>query len=179
MLRTKTQEEGENDLHLQMPGDWSATMYPEIFGVSEQWIMLVSLIVQLAKEKEGNNLQNEGIGLSLKGFLERAKAIEALINRLQRPNTDPQLSNLLDAMQNALSIYFYRRIHNIDASVLQTKVESVRRCLSRIESTQSMTVYGAARFIWPAFIAACEAEHPEAQLAFSGWFKVYQIVTLD
>ncbi|KAJ6110546.1 hypothetical protein N7486_002781 [Penicillium sp. IBT 16267x] len=35
MLRVRDREEGENDLHLERPGLFSATLYPEIFGVPE------------------------------------------------------------------------------------------------------------------------------------------------
>jgi hypothetical protein len=33
-------------------------------------------------------------------------------------------------------------------------------------------VHGSAGFIWPAFIAACEAEDPKIQESFSAWFEV-------
>jgi hypothetical protein len=172
MLRVKNQDEGENDLHLQIPGEWAATLYPDIFGVPEQWILLVSLIIQLGKEKDADRPHNESIGLSVQGFLERAKAVETLISQLQPPlGADPDLVSLLKAMKNALSIYFYKRILNVDSSMLKTNVENVQNSLPLLQSSQPDSVYGTARFIWPAFIAACEAEPPEIRLAFSAWFR--------
>jgi len=33
-------------------------------------------------------------------------------------------------------------------------------------------VHGSAGFIWPAFIAACEAEDVEVQESFTTWFEI-------
>jgi hypothetical protein len=52
MTKVKGQHDGENDLHLEHPGLWSATLYPEIFGIPEQWIATLSLVIRLGKEKE-------------------------------------------------------------------------------------------------------------------------------
>lgn len=182
MLRIKGQEEGENDLHLQHPGVWSATLYPEIFAVPEQYIFLLSLIIRLEKEMDGTEHQNTADTLSLKQFFSRAKAVERCIKQLREPtqatNTKNPLhvsqniqDNLLDAMQHALAIYFYRKIYNLDPSMLQPKVIGVRDCLLRFESAGSDMAYGSARLIWPAFVAACEAEDPEVQVSFSDWFQ--------
>lgn len=171
MLRTKTREEGENDLHLQIPGEWSATLYPEIFGVPEQWILLVSLIIQLAKEKDDDNQLFHRSKLSVKDFLHRAKAIETAISRLQRSASDPELDNLLEAMRHALAIYFYRRIYDVDSSMLQQKVASICECLQRSDEIVSPAAHGAARFIWPAIVAAREAESIENQVCLTNWFQ--------
>ncbi|KAJ9655260.1 hypothetical protein H2201_008845 [Coniosporium apollinis] len=95
MLKVKGQEEGENDLHLQLPGIWSATLYPEIFGVPEPWILLVSLVIRLGREKDAAEQQDVTDALSLKDFVSRAKAVERCINRLQRPDgtTDTPLNH--------------------------------------------------------------------------------------
>lgn len=176
MLKVKCQDEGENDLHLQKPGVWSGTLYPEIFGVPEQWLMIVSLIIRLGKEKEGIGDQAGDRTtvdmMSLRDFLSQAKATERYLLRLQRPGYNAELNNLLDAMQNALIIYFYRRIYDVDASMLQPWVSRVRDCLMRLDSnSDSQPIYGAARYVWPAFIAACEAEDSAVQASFSNWFR--------
>jgi hypothetical protein len=176
MLKVKCQDEGENDLHLQKPGVWPATLYPEIFGVPEQWLMIVSLIIRLGNEKESIGVQandrTNADAMSLRDFLSQAKATERFIHRLQRPSYNAELDSLLDAMQNALIIYFYRRIYDVDGSMLQPWVYRVRECLIRLESkSDPQPIYGAARYVWPAFIAACEAEDAEVQASFSNWFR--------
>ncbi|KAE8341996.1 hypothetical protein BDV24DRAFT_174112 [Aspergillus arachidicola] len=172
MMEVKSQEDGENDLHLERPGIFSATLYPEIFGVPESWVQLLSLVIRLGREKdiaESHDLPNP---LTLKDFSSRAKAIERRINNLERPGQaqlDEHLSNMLDAMYQALSIYFYRRVYDMEASMLQQKVIAVRDCLWRC--ADPTVLHASAGFIWAAFIAACEADDRELQMSFSKWFK--------
>lgn len=183
MLRIKGQEEGENDLFLELPGIWSATLYPEIFAIPERYIFLLSLVIRLGKEMDGAEDQTSTSARSLKEFMGRAKAVERCINQLRHSRHTGETSNaqqdvpqqlpdnLLDAMQHALAIYFYRRIYDVDPLMLQPKVLGIRDCLMRFESGGSD--YGAVRLIWPAFMAACEAEDPEIQATFSNWFQHY------
>ncbi|KAK2594841.1 hypothetical protein QQS21_007469 [Conoideocrella luteorostrata] len=187
MLTAKGKEEGENDLHLQIPGIWSATLYPEIFGIPEIQLFLLSLVIRLGKEKELAEQQDGPGVLSLKEFMRRARSIERWINRLQclrqvselAPDKQdeqmmaPQalLDNLLTAMQQALTIYFYRRIYDIEPGMLQQNVVAVRDCLLRVESADNGLGTGCSRFVWPAYVAACEAQDPALRASFSSWFK--------
>ncbi|KAE8161947.1 fungal-specific transcription factor domain-containing protein [Aspergillus tamarii] len=172
MMEVKSQEDGENDLHLERPGIFSATLYPEIFGVPEPWVLLLSLVIRLGREKdiaESHVLPNP---LPLKDFSSRAKAIERRINNLERPSQaqlDKHLDNMLDAMYQALSIYFYRRVYDMESSMLQQKVIAVRDCLW--QCADPTVLHASAGFIWAAFIAACEADDGELQMSFSKWFK--------
>lgn len=195
MLRAKGAKESENDLHLQLPGAWSKTLYPEIFGVPEPYLILLSLTIRLGREKElveqnGAGADGEG-GISLQDFTRCAKSLERCINQIKRFSQDeafltttarpiPQneLENTLEAMQHALAIYFYRRIYDVDAALLLPKVVGVRDCLLRFRgdgndngNDDNANVYGSARLIWPAFIAACEAEDPDVQASFAAWFR--------
>lgn len=185
MLRVRDREEGENDLHLERPGMFSATLYPEIFGIPETWMILLSMIIRLGTEKDVTEQQDNPNGLNLKDFISRAKALEDYMNQLERPSqaafglgthqssVDRHiLENMLQAMRQALAIYFYRRIYDLDASMLQQKVIDVRNCLLECEYADSSVVHGSAGFIWPAFIAACEAEDPKVQESFSAWFSI-------
>ncbi|OGM45114.1 hypothetical protein ABOM_006687 [Aspergillus bombycis] len=172
MLEVKSQEDGENDLHLERPGIFSATLYPEIFGVPEPWVLLLSLVIRLGREKDIAESQDQSNPLTLKDFSGRAKAIERRINNLERPSQaqlDGHVSNMLDAMYDALSIYFYRRVYDMETSMLQQKVTAVRDCLWRC--ADPTVLYASAGFIWAAFIAACEAEDLELQMSFAKWFK--------
>ncbi|KAL2698473.1 hypothetical protein AAEP93_009861 [Penicillium crustosum] len=178
MMRVRGQEEGENDLHLERPGFWSDTLYPEIFGIPEAWVLLLSQVVRLGKEKDAAEADDASNCISLKEFIGRAKTLEDYINNLPLPSLEniqseldhEIIENMLNAMQNALAIYFYRRIHDVDASLLQKKVLGVLDRLLRCEHRDSSVVHGSAGFIWPAFIAACEAEDPLVQASFSDWF---------
>lgn len=184
MLRVRDREEGENDLHLERPGLFSATLYPEIFGIPEAWLLLLSLVIRLGTEKNGAEQQDSANNLNLKDFISRAKNLEDYINQLQGPSPIPTLTNnqspvdqhilenMLEAMRHALAIYFYRRIYNLNPTMLQQKVVKVRDCLFQCQYADSSVVHGSAGFIWPAFIAACEAEDPKVQDSFTTWFEI-------
>lgn len=184
MLRVKCREEGENDLHLQNPGFWPKTLYPEIFGLPERYVFALSLVIRLGQWRDEARHQNAADALSLKDFLSRAKTVERYIKQLYQPNqgldafsmdqfeaSEPMLNDLLLAMQHALTIYFHRRIYDVEADVLQAHVVGVRDCLLRSEAAGADTIYGLARLLWPAFIAACEAEDPQVQASFAVWFQ--------
>lgn len=184
MLRVRDQEEGENDLHLERPGLFSATLYPEIFGIPEPWLVLLSLVIRLGTEKDDAEQEHRASNLNARDFTSRAKALEDCIIQLQYPSQGDAafpnhlscteqhiLGNMLEALRNALAIYFYRRIYDLSASMLQEKVGKVLGCLLQCEYADSSVVHGSASFIWPAFIAACEAEDPCTQESFSSWFE--------
>lgn len=49
----------------------------------------------------------------------------------------------------------------------------MRNWLFRYEHADPTMVFGYVAYIWPAFIAACEAEDQEVQASFSTWFLVF------
>lgn len=183
MLKVKGQVEGENDLHLQHPGIWSATLYPEIFGVPELHLFMLSLVIRLAREK----VQNQEEAIPLKEFMARAKAVERWIKQLHvlrqsiwmaETPTDPEqqqsvnlLNSLADTMQHALSVYFYRRIYDLDPAMLGKHVLGVRDRLLEFDASDVGMGYGSLRLIWPAFVAACETDDGEIRSSFVGWFE--------
>lgn len=184
MLVVKTQEEGENDLLLERPGTWYATLYPEIFGIPERLILLLSLAIRLGREKDAAEREGAACRFGLQEYLSRARALERCILQVQettefsaddtpRPGrTDKaKLVALISATRHALEIYFYRRVYNVDASLLQHKVASVMWLISRPDSAGSPRHRGSLCLLWPAFIAACEAEDPGLQRSFSAWFE--------
>ena len=185
MSVVKSHEVGENDLHLGCLGDYPPTLYSEIFGVPESWMLLLSMTIRLGKEKDSAESGDTSDVPNLRSFATRAKAIGRRIHQLQRlkiENTSPTssaqsqsdlqvLDKMLDAVQQALVIYFYRRIYDMDASMLQQKVVGVRDSRLRCEAADPSVVHGSVGFIWPAFLAACEAEDPGVQLSFSHWLK--------
>lgn len=187
MLKVKCQEEGENDLHLEIPGVWSATLYPEIFGMPELHVFLLSLAIRLTREKNRDGEKISVNNLGLKEFLSRSKAVESCINRLHKyqeqswfanalrdlENQQPAflLDGLSKTMQHALAIYFYRKVYDLDSTMLQQNVLGVRDCLLHLDAADTGEGYGSLRLVWPAFIAACEADDLEVRASFSQWFE--------
>jgi hypothetical protein len=183
MLRVKGQEEGENDLHLKYPGVWTATQYPEIFGIPEIYIFLLSAIIRLGRWKEEAFAGSLATGL--KEYMRGAKEIETFLLRLKHkpesvavaPLIDPEqqhcqalLETLSSAMQQALMIHFYRKVYDVDSSTLQSQVKAVSECLRRCETLSEGAGYGSMRLIWPAYIAAVEATDTDLRKEFTTWF---------
>ncbi|CAN8104349.1 unnamed protein product [Discula destructiva] len=177
MTVVKDQIEGENDLHIARPGLFPSTMYPEIFGIPETCFFFWSQIIRLGNEKDLAEQDTESDPTPLRGFTNRAKAIERGINQLQdkalvRQEDDSRiLTSLLDGMQSALRLYFYRRIYDVSSSMLQPIVISVRNWLFDYDQANPDFLHGSFGLMWPAFIAACEADGAELQSSFRLWFR--------
>jgi hypothetical protein len=180
MRRVKSKQEGENDLHLEVPGIWKSTLYPEIFGIQEIYVLLQSAIIRLGQFKEDRENTS---GTGLREFMGRAKAVERRIHQLkgvsqalmpEREHLEhqPLLEILCTAMQQALTIYFYRTLYDVEPIMLQAEVAGVRDCLVRFEMVEGEDGYGSARLAWPAFIAAKEAMDDGMRMEFVNWFEV-------
>ncbi|KAJ5978479.1 hypothetical protein N7501_001821 [Penicillium viridicatum] len=173
----------QRDLHLAIPGRWSSTLFPTLYGIDEIFLMLLSQVIRLANERDLSMMSDAAESrLSLKEFWTRAKGLEKAIDHLLS-TTDPSCVQPYDgtlavvmtataqAMYTALSIFFHRRIYEIDPIMLQGKVAAIRGYLIQIQQEETHQKDSSnAALIWPAFITACEAVSPELQVFFSSWF---------
>jgi arginine metabolism regulation protein II len=50
-LEEKTIEISQNDLHIELPGKWEYTLYPDIYGLPESFMSLLSQTIRLANER--------------------------------------------------------------------------------------------------------------------------------
>ncbi|KAJ3544818.1 hypothetical protein NM208_g2846 [Fusarium decemcellulare] len=180
MIKPKTLEEGENDLHLETPGLWNNTLYSDVYEIPESFLVLLSQVIRLANETPGQSTT-----LSWSEFSTRAKDLESCICQWNPRQTITDSDNLTghsdadagvveimhQALQRALCIYFYRRIYDVDASVLQGHVRDVRDALLKCAANATSPVGFTAAFVWPGFIAACEALDLQLQNDFSAWFE--------
>lgn len=180
----------ENDMHFEIPGKWDSSMYPEIFGIPEPLLICLAHTTRLANERQVSNSGHTSNVLGLKEFLERAHSLERYICRWQPPKflsqNEPShsldtsiqtehdfiISHMMMAMHKALLIYFYRRIYDADATIMQQHVEHIRELLSECSQFDVSAIYQAGSFVWVAFIAACEALNPATQDWFSAWFDI-------
>ncbi|KAM0208976.1 hypothetical protein ACHAQI_006672 [Fusarium lateritium] len=176
----KTDEVGYSDIHLEIQGQWSQTLYPVIYGIPESLMTLLSQTVSLSNEKKRLETVarcNPGISEAL------AKHTKTLENRIwawtstlapsesteASSGTDqdllahPQVRSMTLAIHQALIIYFYRRVYDMNAMILQDLVKKtldyLEPCLSELIDDQDF----ATSLAWPAFVAACEAVSPELQ----------------
>ncbi|KAF5011256.1 hypothetical protein FDECE_2609 [Fusarium decemcellulare] len=180
MIKPKTLEEGENDLHLETPGLWNNTLYSDVYEIAESFLVLLSRVIRLANETLGQSTT-----LSWSEFSTRAKDLETCICQWNLRQTITDSDNLTgysdadaggveimhQALQRALYIYFYRRIYDVDASVLQGHVRDVRDALFKCAANATSPVGFTAVFVWPGFIAACGALDLQLQNDLSAWFE--------
>ncbi|KAJ9489394.1 hypothetical protein VN97_g3882 [Penicillium thymicola] len=173
----------QRDLHLAIPGRWSSTLFPTLYGIDEIFLMILSQVIRLANERDLSMMSDAAESrLSLKEFWTRAKGLEKAIDHLLS-TTNPSCVQPYDetlavvmtataqAMYTALSIFFHRRIYEIDPIMLQGKVAAIRGHLIQIQQEENHQKDSSnAALIWPAFITACEAVSPELQVFFSSWF---------
>ncbi|RAL04520.1 Zn(II)2Cys6 transcription factor [Aspergillus ibericus CBS 121593] len=184
MSELKEQHQGENDLHLEIPGRWDSTMYPQIFGLPESLLFLLSQVTRLGNERD---LSDAGHGtgvLDFKQFAARARSLERCISTWRPPllpegDADSIVGQanatlirlMLSALHKALLIFFYRRIYDVDPMILQDKAWQVRDALAQVDREDAPATRVAAPFVWAAFIAACEALDPSLQDWFATWFE--------
>ncbi|CAK7231204.1 hypothetical protein SCUCBS95973_007832 [Sporothrix curviconia] len=191
MAVLKPQLDGENDLHIARPGFFTDSMYPEIFGIPETFMFCLSQVIRLGNERDlaergerteaddGNNNNNN----TLSTFFLKARSLESAIDTLlcgqpsssaaSAPTDNPNvLPDILVVMQCSLSIYFYRRIYNLNVALLQPKVKTVRDWLYQYERANPDLLYGSFGLLWPAFVAACEAEGADLQASFAQWYRL-------
>lgn len=181
----KDPDTARRDLHLEVPGNWTSTLFPELYGIAESFLLLLSQVIRLANERD-LAMDQDG-NLSLKEFTLRAKSLEKSIYRLisssacgsmsspssSSTSTSTADDNSMQATYIALLIFFYRRVHNVDVALLQREVLTVQDYLMQIEEAQDSAGRNGrtVALMWPAFVAACEALLPETQRYFAEWFE--------
>lgn len=182
--RHKPEDVGYNDIHLDVSGCWPPTLYPELYGVPETLMTLLSQTISLVNEKpklEAAALADPAVSLALSQHIKTLErqiwswSLQAsnmpagprlppsLVNEESQPLDRPQVESMALAMHGALIIYFYRRVYNMSVMIVQ---DQVRRTLELIQPCLAMGQFDAdfsVSISWSAFIAACEAATPELQ----------------
>ncbi|KAF4340957.1 ARG81-like transcription factor [Fusarium beomiforme] len=175
----KTDELGYNDIHLEVQGRWTQTLYPVIYGIPESLMTLLSQTVSLSNEKKRletvarcNPSISEALSKHTKTLENRIWAWTSTLDPaepVKLPTGDedlvrhPQVRSMTLAIHQALVIYFYRRVYDMNAMILQGLVrktlEYLEPCLGELIDDQDF----ATSLAWPAFVAACEAVAPDLQ----------------
>ncbi|KAB8268238.1 fungal-specific transcription factor domain-containing protein [Aspergillus minisclerotigenes] len=188
MNELKEQHLGENDIHLEIPGRWDSTMYPHVFGMPETLLFLLSQVTRLGNERDMSDLDGGSSILDFRQFSSRARSLERYICTW-RPSSSPfhgednedddlngngafkantiLSSHMVLALHKALLVFFYRRIYDVDPTILQDRVWQVQDSLSRCDRGDIPT----APLLWAAFVAACEALDPTLRDWFTNWFN--------
>ncbi|PPJ58558.1 hypothetical protein CBER1_06666 [Cercospora berteroae] len=166
------------DIHLEDSRTNSATMYDQIFGVSETWLSLVSQTTRLANKMDSvkvNGAANDKISRLLQ---RRAARLEDMICSFAaqfEPICKGEQWAANSAMHNALNsglvILFYRRIRNVNPWILQSHVDDVIAALDAFDQALSSKTWEGPGTPWPAFLAGCEAETRERRDRLTNWLE--------
>jgi len=187
----KDRETGLLDIHLEDPRDDPATLYLQIYGVSERWLTLLSQTTRLANVVDTIRFSGKAKSIHLMNSLERRKErLENMIcafasttpaaqtsaqsNYLNEEGTTSQLEpieSMTRALNAALVIFFYRRIRNVNPWILQAYVDDVIQALQDFDAALSARKIEGPGTPWPAFIAGCEALTEARRAKFRQWIE--------
>lgn len=178
----KSREQGLRDIHLESQARWSRTMYPMIYGIPESIMTLVSQTVSLANDKNQLETIASKNPQTSRALAHHIKTLEQSIwswsipsgSQVTGPVRQPlhdgleggDHEGLLDhhskhlmtmALHQGLIIYFYRRVHGVNAMLLQ---DAVFKALHYLESCVEDMIRDhdlVPSLAWATFIAASEA----------------------
>lgn len=183
----KEHETGRRDIHLEDSRESMDTLYPQVYGIPETWLSLVSQVTRLANLLEVVKSRPSSSSFELSNSLQkRAKLLEEMIcsfvsrpimgsgehlsdedTRRQAAHTDGPNPHMLRALNTALEIFFYRRIRDLHPRILQGYVNDVIDSLKSFEEALASHNVEAPCPVWPLFMAGCEAVRPKDREFFT------------
>ncbi|VUC29260.1 unnamed protein product [Clonostachys rosea] len=180
----KTAELGYRDIHLEIQGLWKPTLHSTLQGIPESLMTLIGQTTSLANEKEHLEtwaICDPKLSADLKHHIKTLEEaiwswslhseLTAMSSHRAQASTQteqnlidhPCIQSMVQAVHRALVIYFYRRIHDVSAMVLQ---DTVSQTLNHLEDCMDKMVEDddfAPTLAWAAYVAAREAVTPDVQ----------------
>lgn len=166
------------DIHLQDSRRSSESLSYHVYGMSETWLSLVSQTTRLANVMDSlRNAQDAGLLIShyVWAAVQRRErrlenVIQSFVTRsvLNKDHTPEQISphtHLVQALNFALTILFYRRVRHVHSAILESQIDNVIVALDAFSTKQNQEIIPGPGTLWPAFIAACEATKKEQREA--------------
>jgi arginine metabolism regulation protein II len=170
-------------------GQWDETLFPDIYGIPESLMSLLSQVIRLANEQELLHRGGPTVDARIAGELKRRASLleQYILSWEQSPRSksvtvkggqdtaigqnQPASHFMVQAMHQALILFYYRRVPNISALILQ---DTVRKCLDFLTQydtacLEESVAQSDSAILWPGFVAACEALDPELQTSLLDW----------
>ena len=185
----KSDTVGHGDIHLELMGVWENTLFPNMYGVPESLMGLLSQTIRLANEQELLTRDTMVDAEIVPNLNKRTKTLEHHIlsweariekgpfsphsTEAGRANIDdatPPTSYNALAMHQSLILIYYRRIHNINAIILQYTVKRTMRFIEQACDSNHREEHNAS-LLWACFIAASEALDRPVQDRFLHWLQ--------
>ncbi|KAJ5601192.1 fungal-specific transcription factor domain-containing protein [Penicillium lagena] len=183
----KSIEIGYNDIHLEVMGTWKESLFLEIYGVPEALMSLLSQTIRLANEQELLN-HDSILDPDVVIYLNRRTKLlehhiltwkpseappdspeERLVNTTRDLENTKAAYYAAMAVHQSLILFYYRRVHNINALILQ---DTVRKVIDFVRQSEQSTTEGdhhVPSLLWPCFVAACESLDLELQSQLLEW----------
>lgn len=167
----KDQSSALRDIHLQDSRSYSKTLYKQIYGIPETWLSLVSQTTRRANVLETFCVAREaGQNLDIRAWetlQRRSMRLENMIcsyslgrtraGTLELQADSKSHGHMVEALNAALVIFFYKRIRHTHPDALQGHVDSVITALKACSTTKRQDDPTGPGTAWPLFIAGCEA----------------------
>lgn len=183
----KEHETGRLDIHLEDSRESMDTLYPQVYGIPETWLSLVSQVTRLANLLDVVKSRPNSSSFELSNSLQkRAKLLEEMICSFasrpvmcsggheahedaerQAAHADGPNPHMLRALNTALEIFFYRRIRDLHPRILQGYVSDVIGSLKNFEKAMASRNLEGPCPLWPLFMAGCEAVRPKDREFFT------------
>lgn len=183
-LRDKPDDVGYYDIHLDVSGHWALTLYPDIYGIPESLMTLHSQTISLVNEKpqlDAAALTDPAKSIALtqhirtleqqiwswkmqeSGVPEGPERPDSLVTAETPFYDKPDNKLLVLAIHEAVIIYFYRRVYNMSAMMLQDRVKKTLDYIQPYIEIGNFDQDFSISVGWAVFIAACEAVTQELQ----------------
>ncbi|KIW77227.1 hypothetical protein Z517_09673 [Fonsecaea pedrosoi CBS 271.37] len=184
----KDNETGQHDIHLEDSREFPPSMYTELYGISEKWLSLVSQTTRLANFVDSMEFDKDRCDIVFMEAIERRKrrlenmvcafatrdlpdADDQALSATRRPGLELARESMVQALNSALVMFFYRRIRRVNPLILQEHVRTVIQALKTYEAACRETGTRGTGSPWPAFMAGCEALYPSQKEYLKGWFE--------
>ncbi|KAJ5551554.1 fungal-specific transcription factor domain-containing protein [Penicillium sp. DV-2018c] len=183
----KTDSVGYQDIHLEVMGTWSNSLFPVMYRIPESLMGLLSQAVRLANEQELLSRDTLVDVEFVANLNKRRKILEHHILSWGEKHTPlptsphPANSNSGSpapeifchnafAVHQSLILFYYRRVQNINALILQGTVEKALQFIELACSSNKREEHNSS-LLWPCFIAACEAVDKSLQERLLDWLR--------
>ncbi|KAJ5747652.1 uncharacterized protein N7511_009348 [Penicillium nucicola] len=177
----KDQTSGLHDIHLQDSRSYPETLYKQIYGIPETWLSLMSQTTRLANVLETFRTAREsGKDVNFEAWdtlQRRSMRLENMICSFSLGRTRGGVlelhadskphSHMVEALNAALVIFFYRRIRQTHPAALQGHVDNVITALESCSAALAPDDPTGPGTAWPLFIAGCEAMSPSRREAIT------------
>ncbi|KAJ5503486.1 hypothetical protein N7463_006360 [Penicillium fimorum] len=171
----------EDCLNLDTP---SKTIFEEIYSVPQSLFELIlqtthlSGLINKMQKSRTYNIDHDSLSGQVKDLESRICTWEYeprgnLGHSAHTPLPQGEIFpyHFVQAMYKALIVYFYRRVRDVNAAILQFYVQQIIDHLFEYDKKKQIHMDQSANTCWPGFIAGCEALNPKLREQISDWLE--------